>query len=281
MTPFDPAALLAVLSAWYPTVSTSALAQARSEQPDVFAGGTLIGNGDRLQLGDGRVFLLIWNGAWTVTGDTNDPSAAGVWDGPRIAAYVQSLGLTPPASMVQQWLTYWAAWGWKDPGYFKYRLSHAQELVDAGLATPLPPDTGIDDGLTLDAGMLVPADAAAVVIPPAGAVFTPLVSEALAPLDGTDAQLDGVNETVQSFTGADQLAASGAGLDDAAQAHTDAQTALEGTDPGDLVATSDGHLAIIEQTQPDYVQDPPPDLPVPDPPPPPGKGDPGYTPPQF
>jgi hypothetical protein len=40
VTPFDGAALLAMLLAFYPAVSAAALARARSERPEYFAGGT-------------------------------------------------------------------------------------------------------------------------------------------------------------------------------------------------------------------------------------------------
>lgn len=62
MTPFADRALLAMLLAFYPTVTAAALRQARSERPEYFAGGTIIGSkGDKLQLPDGRVFDLIAN----------------------------------------------------------------------------------------------------------------------------------------------------------------------------------------------------------------------------
>jgi hypothetical protein len=61
VTPFDPVALLAMLQAFYPTPSGAALAQARAERPEYFAGGELFGSkGDKLRLGDGRVFDCIF-----------------------------------------------------------------------------------------------------------------------------------------------------------------------------------------------------------------------------
>lgn len=60
MTPFNASALLAILLAFYPTVSRAELARARRERPEYFAGGTLLGSkGDKLQLPDGRIFDLI------------------------------------------------------------------------------------------------------------------------------------------------------------------------------------------------------------------------------
>lgn len=62
MTPFDPIALLAMLLAFYPAVSSEALARARAERPDYFAGGTLTGShGDKMVLPDGRGFDLIFD----------------------------------------------------------------------------------------------------------------------------------------------------------------------------------------------------------------------------
>jgi hypothetical protein len=85
VTPFDPDALLAMLLAFYPTPSAAALRQARAERPDYFAGGTLIGSkGDKLRLGDGRVFDLVFASGglpgqqrWQVIDVTNDPGSAG------------------------------------------------------------------------------------------------------------------------------------------------------------------------------------------------------------
>ncbi len=62
MTPFDPMALLVMLLTFYPIVSPSALAQARRERPDYFAGGVIIGtHGDALRLPDGAVWDLIFD----------------------------------------------------------------------------------------------------------------------------------------------------------------------------------------------------------------------------
>ena len=61
MTPFDPWALLAILEAFYPEPTAASLRRARSERPEYFAGGTLIGrSGDKLQLPDGRIWDLIF-----------------------------------------------------------------------------------------------------------------------------------------------------------------------------------------------------------------------------
>lgn len=62
MTPFDPAALLAMLLSFYPIVSGAELLRARSERPEYFAGGDIIGRHfDALRLPDGRVFDLIFD----------------------------------------------------------------------------------------------------------------------------------------------------------------------------------------------------------------------------
>lgn len=61
MTPFDPIALLAMLTGFYPQVSVANLQRARRERPEYFAGGTLGGSkGEKLFLPDGRVFDLIF-----------------------------------------------------------------------------------------------------------------------------------------------------------------------------------------------------------------------------
>ncbi len=83
MTPFDPWALLAMLLAFYPTVSAAAFAQARRERPEYFAGGRIVGSGgDKLQLPDGRIFdyILAVDGPaagrrWIMLDVTNDPGA--------------------------------------------------------------------------------------------------------------------------------------------------------------------------------------------------------------
>ncbi len=272
MTPFDAAALLAMLTAFYPDVSIATLAQARSDRPSYFAGGALVGAGDRLQLGDGRIFLLIWQGAWAVVGATDDPAAAGVWDANRIAAYFVGQGVVVAPSVVAQWLGYWNLWGWKDPHYFLYRLSHAQELVDAGKATPLPADPGAG-GLTLDAGPLTPIDAGVVVIPRAGPVFEPLVSDALGGLDGTDAQLDHVTATVAAIDPSQDAAAiDTTELDDASGAHDAASADAGALSVDQLVSATSGQRDGIDSHRADYNEEPPPDQPVPDPGPRPDPG---------
>ena len=61
MTPFDPAALLAMLLAFYPVASPAALGRAMAERPEYFAGAVRIGRGgDAIQLPDGRIFDLIF-----------------------------------------------------------------------------------------------------------------------------------------------------------------------------------------------------------------------------
>lgn len=62
MTPFNGPALLVMLQTFYPIVGPAALARARQERPDYFAGGVIIGKeGDALLLPDARVFDLIFN----------------------------------------------------------------------------------------------------------------------------------------------------------------------------------------------------------------------------
>ena len=61
MTPFDGAALLAMLRAFYPVVSVAQLQAARRERPEYFGAGVLFGTkGEKLRLADGRVFDLIF-----------------------------------------------------------------------------------------------------------------------------------------------------------------------------------------------------------------------------
>jgi hypothetical protein len=62
MTPFDGTALLVMLLTFYPAVSPAALAQARRERPEYFAGGVIIGTSqEAIRLPDGRIFDLIEN----------------------------------------------------------------------------------------------------------------------------------------------------------------------------------------------------------------------------
>jgi len=61
VTPFDAAALLTMLLAFYPVPSPANLVTARRERPEYFAGAALIGrSGDKIQLPDGRIFDLIF-----------------------------------------------------------------------------------------------------------------------------------------------------------------------------------------------------------------------------
>lgn len=61
MTPFDAAALLAMLLTFYPVVGPAALERARRERPEYFAGGEIMGtNRDRFRLPDGRIFDCIF-----------------------------------------------------------------------------------------------------------------------------------------------------------------------------------------------------------------------------
>jgi hypothetical protein len=67
MTPFSPSALVAILLAFYPTVSGAELARARRERPEYFAGGSLGGShGDKLTLPDGACWDCIFGSG---TGD--------------------------------------------------------------------------------------------------------------------------------------------------------------------------------------------------------------------
>jgi len=62
MTPFDGAALLAMLLAFYQPASAANLRRARLERPEYFAGGELFGtHGDKFRLPDGRVFDLLFD----------------------------------------------------------------------------------------------------------------------------------------------------------------------------------------------------------------------------
>lgn len=65
MTPFDPWALVAMLQAFYPSVTRTSLERAFRERPEYFAGGQLIGRlSDALRLPDGRIFDIVF-AAWT------------------------------------------------------------------------------------------------------------------------------------------------------------------------------------------------------------------------
>lgn len=283
MTPFDPGALLAVLAAFYPDVSPAALARARSDRPGVFAGGSLVGDGSELALGDGRVFDLIGPAGWQVVGHSDDPAVAGVWDGNRIAAFFVGKGIAVAPSVITQWLGYWALWGWKNPAYFVYRLSHAQELVDAGLADPLPPDTGSGDPFALEDGPLVPIDETVNWFGFGTApTMESIVSDQLGALDGSDGQLDGVQGAVEQF----DPAGAGAALDDgsleaAADAHAGASASAAGDTIDDVAGATEGQRAGVDPIRGDYDEPPPPDATVPDPGDPPGHGpgEPGGPPP--
>jgi hypothetical protein len=68
VTPFDPFALVAMLSAFYPVVTPANFARARAERPEYFAGGFIMGSkGDKLTLPDGRVFDCIFAAGAPVT----------------------------------------------------------------------------------------------------------------------------------------------------------------------------------------------------------------------
>lgn len=65
MTPFDPVALVVMLSTFYPSVTLTSLQRAFRERPDYFAGGHLFGRlSDVLVLPDGRAFDIVY-AAWT------------------------------------------------------------------------------------------------------------------------------------------------------------------------------------------------------------------------
>ena len=87
MTPFDPWALLAMLQAFYPAPTPASLRRARSERPEYFAAGVLIGHsGDKLQLPDGRIWDLIFSvgspAARWIAIDVTDQGAGGGGDDP-------------------------------------------------------------------------------------------------------------------------------------------------------------------------------------------------------
>lgn len=82
MTPFDGAALLAVLLAFYMPASVAALQRAFAERPEYFAAGRLGGSkGEKLFLPDGRVFDLILAAGGPLSGQRwqvlEDAGAAG------------------------------------------------------------------------------------------------------------------------------------------------------------------------------------------------------------
>lgn len=283
MTPFDPDALLAILSAFYPDVSTASLAKARAERPGVFSGGSLIGDGSQLQLPDGRIFDVIGPSGWQVVAHSDDPAAAGVWDGNRIAAFFLSYGLVVAPSVISQWEGYLSKWGWKNPNYFLFRISHAQELVDAGKADPLPPDTGSGDPFALEDGPLTPIDEAINFFGFGSApTMESIVSDQLGALDGSDAQLDGVQGSVESFDPAGASASIDDGsLEDAADAHANASAAANTETIDDVAGATEGQGAGIDPIRGGYDETPPPDITAPDPGDPPGHepGEPNNPPP--
>jgi hypothetical protein len=215
VTPFDPDALLAMLLAFYPTPSAAALAQAYRERPDYFAGGTLIGSkGDKLQLGDGRVFDLIF--------------AAG--------------GL---------------------PGQQRWQVIEATDTPGAS-----------DDPFALQRGPLIqifPWDAG---FWAGRSAFESYVAGELGALAGTEGQLDGAAAPVLAFDGAGALEDSFARLvDPAAEAHGNIRRALDEDDPIDELGAAADQSGVPGNEGAQYVDDPPPDLPVDDPGPPPGGDD--------
>lgn len=82
-SPFDGGALVAMLQAFYPTVSGAAFALARRERPEYFGGGVIFGSkGDKLRLPDGREYDCIFAAGgppsarrWTCS--LIDPTAGG------------------------------------------------------------------------------------------------------------------------------------------------------------------------------------------------------------
>jgi hypothetical protein len=85
VTPFDPAALVAMLRSFYPAPSGAAFVRARGERPEYFAGGTIFGSkSDKLRLPDGREFDCIVAAGGPAAGrawqcaliDPNAPGAA-------------------------------------------------------------------------------------------------------------------------------------------------------------------------------------------------------------
>ena len=98
MTPFDPAALVAMLLVFYPVVSAAAFSQARAEHPTYFAGGVIFGSkGDKLRLPDGREFDCIQAAGGPASGrhwmcsliDPTDPGTPDPFpleDGPLVPA---------------------------------------------------------------------------------------------------------------------------------------------------------------------------------------------------
>lgn len=86
MTPFDGAALVAMLMTLYPVVTPANFVRARAEQPSYFANGIIFGSkGDKLQLPDGRQFDCIFAAGGPVSGRRwicmeIDPNAPGAED---------------------------------------------------------------------------------------------------------------------------------------------------------------------------------------------------------
>lgn len=117
MTPFDAAACLAMLVAFYPIVGPGALLRARSERPEYFAGGTIGGReGDKLTLPDGRVFDCIFQvntpqQHWQMlllsaeggSGGEIDPFA--LEDGPLVPIDESALELAPLGPVFEDFVT--------------------------------------------------------------------------------------------------------------------------------------------------------------------------------
>lgn len=104
MTPFDPIALVAMLSTFYPLVTRASLERAFRDRPEYFAGGRLGGrNGEVLFLQDGRIIDLAFsawaaNARWQALDVTHADGGAGdpfgLEDGPLVPIDID--GIPPP-----------------------------------------------------------------------------------------------------------------------------------------------------------------------------------------
>lgn len=223
MTPFDPAALLAMLLAFYPVVSAAAFSQARAERPEYFAGGVIFGSkGDKLRLPDGRQFDCI-------------KAAGGPASGRR-----------------------WTC-----------------SLID-------PTAPGEPDPFPLEDGPLVPADEDAAIGPALTWDLESRWASEMGALAGTDGVLATAATAAAEFPGAADLEDSYARtIEPAAAAHVAIRQALDGDDPSDELGAIDDHGNIIAATEPDYIEDPTPDIAEPDPGTPPKYDDPDNPPPSH
>jgi hypothetical protein len=148
VTPFDQAALLAILNAFYPVVSAASLARARNERPEYFAGGTLFGSkGDKLRLPDGREFDLIFAAGgfagqqrWQVIDAAPGDAGDGLVDEPGALVPIDVEALpTFPAAAPFESLALAAVAELNDQAD---TVDHQAHVVNERGATNAPDDTG-------------------------------------------------------------------------------------------------------------------------------------------